>query len=320
MKTMEAPEKIQPSSPRLRPGWRSARLKFGVWCFSGAWVLVLGASGHAQSADWQSVIWRDPQVRYLLADMTLGGNTKLYRDYATTERDPDSREAIRLWDAGARVVNTNEFERRWVTNRFGKDGRVMRIVHRGSERTITGNEVLLTSDFAFDQTAMRLALLDLTLGSTVSFDVRTLLSSVGKTADVTMAEAVRRWNAGARVLNAHWFATKGEGRKRRLVYRGTGLAADGSRVQLNSDLAYPETNVRYFLADMSLGGSHDFYHRTAEAAHEMGCQEAVVRHDTGVKVTNLDQFERKKVDGKTLITRKGSNERISGMEVKLSTE
>ena len=71
----------------------------------------------AQSADWQSVIWREPQVRYLLVDMTLGGNTKLYRDYATTERDPDSREAIRLWDAGARVVNTNEFERKWVTDR-----------------------------------------------------------------------------------------------------------------------------------------------------------------------------------------------------------
>lgn len=40
--------------------------------------------------------------------MTLGSNAKLYRIYATTERDPDSREAIRLWDASAHVVNTNE--------------------------------------------------------------------------------------------------------------------------------------------------------------------------------------------------------------------
>ena len=110
--------------------------------------------GRAQSADWQSVVWRGPQVRYLLADMTLGGNTRLYRDYAVTERDPDSREA----------------------------------------------------------------------------------------------------------------------------------------------------------------------YRTGEAAHEMGCQEAVVRFDAGVKIINLDQFERKKVDGKTLITHKGSNERISGMLVKLSTD
>src|SRR5262245_56614431 len=105
-----------------------------------------GAIG--QSADWQSVIWREPQVRYLLTDMTLGGNVLLYRHYTTTERDPDSREAIRRWDARARVVNTNEFERRWVTNQFGKDGRVMRVVLRGSNRTITGNEVLLTSDTA----------------------------------------------------------------------------------------------------------------------------------------------------------------------------
>ena len=81
-----------------------------------------------------------------------------------------------------------------------------------------------------------------------------------------------------------------------------------------------EPQVRYILADMMLGGSRDFYHRTAEAAHEMGCQEAVARFDVGVKVINLDQFERKQVDGKTLITRKGSKERISGMTVKLSTD
>ena len=124
-----------------------------------ALVLGLGREAFAQSADWQNVIWREPQVRYLLADMTLGGNTQLYRDYATTERDPDSREAIRLWDAGARVVNTNEFERKWVTNQFGKDGRVMRVVFRGTERTILGTEVLLTSDAAHDERRVRFMLL-----------------------------------------------------------------------------------------------------------------------------------------------------------------
>ena len=95
---------------------------------------------------------------------------------------------------------------------------------------------------------------------------------------------------------------------------------DPFQIRLNSDVPYPETNVRYFLADMYLGGSRDFYHRTAEAAHEMGCKEAVARFDAGVGITNLDQFERKKLDGKVIITRKGSNERISGMAVKLSTD
>jgi hypothetical protein len=268
----------------------------------------------AQSADWQNMVWREPQVRYLLADLCLnGGKAGLYRKYAIEEKDPDSREAIRLWDAGARVVNANEFERKWVTNQFGKDGRVMRIVHRGSDRTIVGNEVLLTSDMNFQDAAMRVSLLHFALGKPLS-------DSEGRKHDVNTAEAIRRWKAGARVLNTNWLEMRGIGPDQRVYYKGTQRVAEGAHIHLNCDLAYPEVNARYFLADMMLGGSRDFYHRAAESAHEMGCQEAVTRFDAGVKITNLDQLERKQVDGKTLITRKGSNQRISGMDVKLSTD
>ena len=276
-------------------------------------LIVVIPRACAQSADWTEVIWREPQVRYLLADMTGSGKTDLYRKYATEERDPDSREAIRLWDAGVRVINMSEFERKWVTNQFGKDGRVFRVVQRGTDRTITGNEVLLTSDLGFQDSAMRVALLHFTLGKPLS-------ESEGRKHDVNTAEAIRRWKAGGRVLNTNWFEMRGTGIERRVYYKGTDRMAEGSHIRLNCDLAYPEVNVRYFLADMLLGGSRDFYHRTAEAAHEMGCQEAVARYDAGVKVTNLDQFERKQVDGKTLITRKGSNERISGNEIKLNID
>jgi hypothetical protein len=278
--------------------------------------LVFGPAGNAgaQSADWQTVIWREPQVRYLLADMSLGGKVEMYRDYATREKDPDSREAIRLWDAGVRVVNTNVFDRCWVTNQFGKEGKVLRIVGKGSQRTITGNEVLLSNDGAFPQAAMRLALLDLTLGCPVSVYEKRARS------DAAAAEAARRWKAGGRAVNASWFAVSGKGSKRRLVFAASGLPADGARVALNSDFAYPEVNARYFLADMCLGGARDFYHRVAESAHEMGCQEAVARYDLGVRILNLDQFERKRVDGKVLITRKGRSERISGGEVRLTTD
>lgn len=275
-----------------------------------------------QSADWQSVVWREPQVRYLLADMTLnGGKTELYRKYAAEERDPDSLEAIRLWDTGARVVNTNEFERKWVTNQFGKDGRVMRIVQRGSDRTITGNEVLLTSDTACNDAQVRFTLLQL------SFGLESEKTLQQRSFNAEAREALRRWKTGARVLNTNWFRPfhrdggKGESG---IEFQHNGVraysTAHGKLVRLNSDLPYPETNVRYFLADMYLGGSRDFYHRTAEAAHEMGCLEAVARYDASVRITNLDEFERKKVDGKVLITRKASNERISGLLVKLSTD
>jgi len=74
------------------------------------------------------------------------------------------------------------------------------------------------------------------------------------------------------------------------------------------------------MADIALGGSIEFYRAAAERDHEPGCLEAVRRTEEGFKITNLSQFERKKVNGKTLITRQGSNDRISGMEVQLSSD
>jgi len=169
----------------------------------------------AQSADWQRVVWREPQVRYLLADMCMGGGDQLYRKYAMAEeKDPDSVEAIRLWDACVRVVNTGDFERKWVANPHGEDGKVMRIVHCGSDRTITGDEVLLTSDSSFRQAAIRLVLADLSLGRPVSF-------YEDKQGDQNVAEALRRSAGGVHVLNAGWFEARGEGAQRRVVYRGT---------------------------------------------------------------------------------------------------
>ena len=276
-------------------------------------LMLAACRASAQSADWQSVVWRDPQVRYLLTDMTIGGKTELYRKYAIEEKDPDSLEAIRLYDAGVRVVNTNEFERKWIASQFGKDGRVFRVVQRGSDRTISGREVLLSSDSLLNQGKIRTVLADLSLGGSPA------QYESGKS-DPSIAEALRMWLAGARVLNIRNFEAHGGAKARAIVYRGTDKHIDGFRVQLNSDLPYPEVNVRYFLADMMLGGSRDFYHRTSETAHEMGCLEAVARFDSSVKVTNLDQFERKKVDGKVLITLKNSLHRISGSEVQLSTD
>jgi hypothetical protein len=195
-----------------------------------AMACVPPLKGPAQSVDWQSDIYHEPQVRYLLADMQLGGSLDQYHGYATQERDPDSREAIRLWDAGVRILNATAFERKWVANEHG------------------------------------------------------------------------------------------EGRHRRVVFRGTDRAVDGSWVKLNSDPAYGERNVRYFMADIALGGSIEFYRHAAEAVHEMGCLEAVRRTEEGYTITNLDQFERKQVNGQTLITRKGGEERISGLAVRLSSD
>jgi len=83
---------------------------------------------------------------------------------------------------------------------------------------------------------------------------------------------------------------------------------------LVSDVPYPEVNVRYFMADVALGGSLEFYRKVAEDAHEMGCLEAVRRIERGYTITNLVEFERKRIDGQVLITRKGSDKRTSSSD------
>jgi hypothetical protein len=52
-----------------------------------SWLSLAAAAVNApgQAADWQTVAWREPQVRYLLADMTLGGNVLITR-LASNER------------------------------------------------------------------------------------------------------------------------------------------------------------------------------------------------------------------------------------------
>lgn len=276
-------------------------------------VAFIVSDAAAQSADWQKVVYREPQVRYLLTDLSLCGNPELYRKYAGEEHDPDSIQTIKQWDAGVRVVNTNAFDRRWVTNIAGLTKPVMRVVFRGSERTITGSEVLLSSDMNFQQGPMRVVLADLTMGRPVSF-------YKSRNGDSNVVEALCRWADGVRAVNTNSFQALGQGRERRIVYRGTLKPVDGSRVALNSDPAYPETNVRYFLADIYLGGGLEFYRKVAQEAHEMGCLEAVRRWESGIRITNLDRLERKTVNGKVLITRKGSEKRINGMEVALSTD
>jgi hypothetical protein len=53
----------------------------------------------------------ESQVRYILADIELSNTTKYYREYVTYE---EAAEALRRWEAGVRVMNSEEFERKLV--------------------------------------------------------------------------------------------------------------------------------------------------------------------------------------------------------------
>ena len=77
----------------------------------------------------------ESHVRYILVDLQLGDVADYYRANIT---DEETAEALRRWDAGIRVVNIGEFERKIVNGRW-------QIVNAGTENTVTGIDVIVTS-------------------------------------------------------------------------------------------------------------------------------------------------------------------------------
>jgi TolB protein len=253
--------------------------------------------------------YHEPQVRYILADIQLGGSVDYYGKWAK-EGDPDSARAVKEWQAGTRVQNIASFQRKTVAGKFGKG---MRIVYQGTNRTIDAMDVVLTKDLTYRQADVRYLLADLTLGLPVD-------ALESRKSDPSVREALSRWADGVRAANKDEFEIRGTAKARQVVYKGSQLPIDGMFVKLNSDLSYEEGPVRYILADMQLGGSPDFYRHVLDTSHDPISAEALARFDSGYQITNLDQFERKKVAGKTLITYKGTDQRIDGKSVTLSSD
>ncbi len=73
-------------------------------------------------------------VRYILADIALGGPLSFYRRFD----DPNSVEAVRRWEKGVRVRNSGSFQR---INLRGKSG--WTIVYKGTRERIDAMKVHL---------------------------------------------------------------------------------------------------------------------------------------------------------------------------------
>ncbi len=81
-------------------------------------------------------IYDEARIRYIMADMSLGGPVSYYRGYP---EDLNAVEAVRRWSNGVRVTNANQFQRRIV------EGKSWQIVYKGTKRTIDGMDVILTT-------------------------------------------------------------------------------------------------------------------------------------------------------------------------------
>lgn len=78
----------------------------------------------------------ESRVRYILADIQLGGVDGYYRAHVDSE---EAAEALRRWDVGITVTNIDQFERKLV-------GETWQVVYAGTETLINGMDVLLTID------------------------------------------------------------------------------------------------------------------------------------------------------------------------------
>jgi hypothetical protein len=78
----------------------------------------------------------ESRVRYILADIQLGGVDGYYREHVDAE---EVAEALRRWDAGITVTNIDQFERKLV-------GETWQVVYAGTETLINGSDVVLSTD------------------------------------------------------------------------------------------------------------------------------------------------------------------------------
>ena len=255
----------------------------------------------------ETEIYKEPHVRYLIADMTLGGSPEYYEKHA---HDVTPAHALKEWTSGVRLLNPERFERRRISTPFGES---MRVVFKGTEQTITGHDVLLNTDLTYRQAPMRIALADLTLGRPVAF-YENLKD------DPSIAEALERWGEGVRAVNTDLFHATGEGEGRRLVYRENGLSLDGALVKLNTDPHYSESWRRYLIAEISLGTPKKNFESFGQRFHDYNCLVAVDCFEQGHRVVNLDEFELVSVNDKPTVVYKGTKKRIDPFDVRLSSD
>ena len=265
-------------------------------------------------------------VRLVLLDITVGQDYAYYRGHID---QPDVREAVRRWDAGVRVQNAEHFDRAGTRRGRGVGHYNFRDRHRGAE----GMDVVLTTDAErgyrvgpaadYDDGHVRLILLDISLAPQ---NYATYRSQI---AQPDVREAVRRWDAGVRVVNGEQFETRRGPNGWHRTFRGSDRDADGRDVVLTTDDArdrrhvpppdYDENQVRLILLDLALGQSYEYYRAHLD---QPDAREALHRWDAGVRVRNGDRFERKRLTflGAWHRVYRGTNRDVDGRDVVLTSD
>jgi hypothetical protein len=264
-------------------------------------VLCLSMTLHAQKS------YRSNWAKYILADIYLGAPVEFYEKFAREENDANSLRAIRWYKAGERIANIEDFQRIELAKN------VIRIVHKGTKQEISGAELLLSGANNFTESNVRIIQASLLLGEELS----TYLPRFGEP-DVT--EALKRRTDNVLVTNLKDMELVWINDSCKVVKKGTKIPVDGKAILLDIDEGFYQEDARYMFADMCLGGPVEFYREILYSWRDPNAGGALQMLDQGVKITNLSIFERISKGDKCDIVYKGTNIRITGKDVKLSTD
>lgn len=251
--------------------------------------------------------YRTNWAKYILADICLGADIGFYEKFAKEEGDANSSRAVRWFKQGVLVENLNEFER------VELEKNVIRIVRKDNKQPINGRELKLTSEKRYNEYQVRLILAQLLLGAEL-FDFQPQFG----TPDVQ--EALIRRTDQVTVSNLDQLERIQLNGKWTVVKKGTKIPVDGKMIELDTDADYYQDDARYMFADMCLGGSVDFYRDILYKWRDPNAGGALNMLDEGVKITNLSLFERRTYGEKCDIVYQGTTIRITGKDVKLSTD
>lgn len=257
---------------------------------------VMAAAGQAT---WEA------QYPYALADLQLGGEAVL-KNYQKYQSDRQVQVILDNWYSGDRVLNLYQLDRvRW-------DNGMWVVVYGGTQEAVRGQELVTASAIGALgdlEGQVRYILADAELGGVIDY-YRQYLDQPA------VAEAVRRWDSGVRVANLERFERlilDYAGWK--VVYRGEGHLVNSQDIQLTSDLQTSadaclsdEGRIAYILADIQLGGVDGYYRQFLDDPLVV---EALRRWDAGVRITDVQAFERRVVgDAGWTITYLGSDLRV----------
>jgi len=250
--------------------------------------------------------YRTNWAKYILADICLGADVGFYEKFAA-EGDANSSRAVRWFKQGILIENISQYER------VELEKNVIRIVRKDNNQPTNGSELKLTTEKFYNELNVRLVLADLSLGVELSDylpqfgnpDVQEALTRRTDNVKVANLDDLERIK-----LNGIWTVVK----------KGTKIPVDGKMIELDIDDDCYQEDARYMYADMCLGGPESFYREILYKWRDPNAGGALKMLDEGLKINNISLFERRTYGDKCDIVYKGTTIRITGKDVKLSTD